>query len=166
MSAVIPARVTVGVWRTMLRMSGRRRWALTPRQSVESACARDGRDTVVAGCVRLLTGDDSDVTLIISLGGPHAERVLDGGPTEDQRYWLRVWAARGLLWAWDDNATEAVRSALRDPAWRVREMCAKVIARHAVGDLLEAVADLREDPVPRVRTAAIRAVDTLARDAA
>ena len=67
--------------------------------------------------------------------------MLDGGPTEDQRYWLRVWAARGLLWAWDDTAIEAVRSGLRDPAWRVREMCAKVIARHAVGDLLEAVAD-------------------------
>jgi hypothetical protein len=45
-------------------------------------------------------------------------------------------------------------------------MCAKVIARHAVGDLLEAVAGRREDPVPRVRAAAIRAVDTLTRDAA
>jgi hypothetical protein len=139
---------------------------LTPRQSVDFACVRDGRDTIVAGCVRLLSGDDSDVTLIVTLGGPHAEHVLDGGPTEDQRYWLRVWAARGLLWAWDDSATEAVGSALRDPAWRVREMCAKVIARHAVGELLEAVARLRDDPVPRVRAAAIRAVNTLMRDAA
>ncbi len=147
-------------------MPGRRRWVPTPRQRVESACARDGRDSVVAGCVRLLAGDEGDVALIVELGGPHAERVLDGGPTEDQRYWLRVWAARGLLWAWDDTATEAVRSGLRDPAWRVREMCAKVIARHAVGDLLEAVADVRDDPVARVRAAAIRAVDTLTRDGA
>lgn len=45
-------------------------------------------------------------------------------------------------------------------------MCAKVIARHAVGDLLEAVAGIRDDPVPRVRAAAIRAVDNLMRDAA
>lgn len=150
----------------MLRMSVRRRWLLTPRQSVELACARDGLDTVVAGCVRLLAGDDRDVQLIVALGGPHAERVLDGGPAETQRYWLRVWAARGLLWAWDDNAIEAIGSALRDPAWRVREMGAKVIARHVVGDLLDAVADLRDDPVSRVRAAATRAVDALLRDGA
>lgn len=48
--------------------------------------------------------------------------------------------------------------ATEDPYWRVREMAAKVVARHVVADALEAVGLLREDPVPRVRAAAERAV--------
>ena len=44
---------------------------------------------------------------------------------------------------------------------KLREMAAKVVARHLVGDLLSAVADLRTDPVPRVRAAADRAVARL-----
>jgi len=37
-------------------------------------------------------------------------------------------------------------------------MAAKVVARHLVGEATGAVADLREDPVPRVRQAAQRAL--------
>ncbi len=37
-------------------------------------------------------------------------------------------------------------------------MAAKVIARNRVGDALAAVAALKDDPVPRVRSAADRAV--------
>jgi len=40
----------------------------------------------------------------------------------------------------------------------VREMAAKVIARHEVGDALGAVFALTHDPVARVRAAASRAV--------
>jgi hypothetical protein len=40
-------------------------------------------------------------------------------------------------------------------------MAAKVIARRLVGDGLEAAASLREDPVPRVRAAAERALAAL-----
>ena len=40
-------------------------------------------------------------------------------------------------------------------------MAAKVIAAHRVGDALDAVAALRDDPVERVRTAAARAVTLL-----
>jgi uncharacterized protein (UPF0147 family) len=40
-------------------------------------------------------------------------------------------------------------------------MAAKVIARHHVGNALEAVAALRDDSVPRVRAAAQRAVEIL-----
>lgn len=87
--------------------------------------------------------------------------MLGGGPRPDQRYWFRVWGARGLLWNWDDSATGAITAALRDPSWRVREMAAKVIARHLVGDALAAVAGLRDDPAPRVRAAANRAVARL-----
>ena len=130
-------------------------WGLTPRQSIEAECARRGKDAVVAGCVDLLAGREADPDLVIALGGPGATRVVNG---ENKRYWLRVWGARGLLWAWDDAATAAVTAALGDDHWRVREMACKVIARHRVGDALPVVADLRDDPIPRVRDAASRAV--------
>jgi len=44
---------------------------------------------------------------------------------------------------------------------RGREMAAKVIGKHNVGDALEAVAGLTGDQVPRVRAAASRALITL-----
>jgi len=40
-------------------------------------------------------------------------------------------------------------------------MATKVVARHLLGDLLIAVAELRADPVPRVRAVADRAVAVL-----
>jgi hypothetical protein len=101
-----------------------------------------------------------DPALLLALAGPGAGTFLDGQPRDDT-YWLRVWGARGLLWAWDDSARPAVRQALRDEHWRVREMAAKVVARHELGDTLPVVAGLRDDPVPRVRAAATRAVAVL-----
>jgi hypothetical protein len=151
----------------------------SPRQRIEAECARRGRPAVIDGCVALLRGGTVDTRLIVVLGGPHAEVLLGDEPGES--YWFRVWAARGLLWAWDDSnsndstsndstsndstsndrAADAIAVALRDESWRVREMAAKVVARHAVGDALSVVADLRDDPVPRVRAAATRAVAVL-----
>jgi hypothetical protein len=90
-------------------------------------------------------------------GGPAARSVLDGA----QQYWLRVWAARALLYAWDDMAREAVHDALADEAWRVREMAAKVVARRLIGEALAVIAELRQDPVRRVRLAAERATAIL-----
>jgi hypothetical protein len=132
-------------------------WGKTPRESVEQECARRGKDEVVAGCVELLTGGETDAQLIVALGGPPAHWVVSGEPSGPP-YWLRVWAARGLLWAWDDVAFQAVQAALYDEAWRVREMALKVVARHELEDALSAVVDLQEDPVARVRRAASRAL--------
>lgn len=132
-------------------------WGLTPRQSIELECARRGEAGVVAGCVGLLAGRDADDGLVFAIGGPLARAVLDGR----QRYWLRVWAMRALLYVWDDTARTAVLSGLADEAWRVREMAAKVIARRRLGEALTAVAELRHDPVARVRAAAARAVTSL-----
>jgi len=87
--------------------------------------------------------------------------VLDGHEGGKSGYWPRVWAARGLLHAWDERAVQAIIYATTDDAWRVREMAAKVIARHRVGDALTAVAELENDPVPRVRAAGKRAVVVL-----
>jgi hypothetical protein len=133
---------------------------LRPRDRIDAECARRGKDAVVAGCVALLEGRGTDGELIVALGGPPARWAVGAG-VEGPRYWRRVWAARGLLWAWDDSAAPAIRTALVDDAWRVREMAAKVVARHRLGDALPIVADLHSDPTPRVRAAASRAVVVL-----
>jgi HEAT repeat protein len=134
---------------------------MTPRQSIESECERRGRLAVISGCIDLLQGRDVDDGLVLALGGPAAEYVLSGREGGKSGHWPRVWAARGLMYAWEDNATPAVIAATADEAWRVREMAAKVIARHGLGDTLSAVARLRKDPVARVRVAAERAVEIL-----
>lgn len=143
-------------------MARRSIWELTPQQSIEAECARRGRPRVVAGCLALLAGERCDDALVRALAGPAADPYLDGTATGE--HWFRVWGARGLLWAWLDSpaARSALVQALSDEAWRVREMAAKVVARHLVGDALDAVAALRDDRVPRVRAAAERAVARLA----
>jgi HEAT repeat protein len=133
---------------------------MTPRQSVEKECRERGRSVVVAGCVDLLAGKDVDPSLVYALGGPPARWAVSGGEGGPD-YWLRVWAARGLLWAWDDSAGPALEQALSDPAWRVREMAAKVAGRHRHGDLLQPLERLRDDPHQRVRAAAERAVSRI-----
>jgi len=95
---------------------------------------------------------------VVALGGPHAEDVLGRSEGGKSGYWPRLWAARALLYAWDDVATNAIGLATMDESWRVREMSARVIARHFVGNALDDVAKLRDDSVERVRLAAERAV--------
>jgi HEAT repeat protein len=102
-------------------------------------------------------GETADAELLLALAGPAARRFLDGEPHEDD-YWLRVWGARGLLWAWDERALPEIRAALRDGAWRVREMALKAVAHHVVEGLAAEVAPLRADPNQRVRAAAERAL--------
>jgi len=87
--------------------------------------------------------------------------VLGGRAGGGSGYWPRVWAARALLYAWEDSAAPAVARAAADESWRVREMVAKVVARHGIDDAFTAVAGLLDDPVPRVRAAAERAVRNL-----
>jgi HEAT repeat protein len=116
---------------------------------------------VADGCVDLLIDRGADPELIVALGGPPAvwaETGAAGGPA----YWLKVWAARGLLWNWDEVAVPAVLSVLDDEAWRVREMAPKVVARHKVGEAAAIVARLEQDSSPRVRAAAERARARLA----
>jgi HEAT repeats len=132
-------------------------WGKTPRESIEQECARRGKDAVVAGCIELLGGGESDAELILALGGPPARWVVTGAPSGPP-YWLRVWATRGLLWAWDDAALQSIEVALNDDAWRVREMALKVVARHRLEDTVLTVIELQEDPAARVRAAASRAL--------
>lgn len=132
---------------------------MLPKESIAAECGRRGKDEFVAGCVALLRGEPVGDRLVLALGGAHAAAVLDSGP--ESQYWLRVWAARGLLWEWGDAAVPALLGALRDEHWRVREMAAKVVARNKVGAAFKAVEPLRADAVPRVAAAADRAIRVL-----
>jgi len=138
-----------------------------PAQSVAAECQRRGAAAVVSGCIDLLVARGANETrevddaLVLALGGAAAPHVLGGGEGGKQGYWPRVWAARGLLYVWEDRAAPAIAAAAADDAWRVREMAARVIARHRVDDALEAVTGLRVDQVARVRAAADRALARL-----
>lgn len=137
------------------------RWGITPRQSIEAECARRGRLKLIADCVDILEGRSTDDELLLALAGPAARVVLDGREGGRHGYWPRVWAARGLLHTWDDVATEAVIHATSDDSWRVREMIAKVVAAHGVESATQALATMLDDPVPRVRIVAERALTKL-----
>ena len=143
-------------------------WGTTPHRSIEAACGRRGTGTVVRECLTLLGGGDADPSTVEALAGPGAPRLLDAPP--EQRYWLRVWGARGLLWALampGAPAADAKRvcgpllEALGDEHWRVREMALKVVARYRLDDAQPAVVGLLDDATPRVRTAAARALRLL-----
>jgi HEAT repeat protein len=131
----------------------------TPQLRVELACRKHGAFAVADACMRLLAGAEIDPVMRAVFGDQHSPKWLE---SDVNQYWLRVWGARGLLWNWDSRAVDAVRTALSDEAWRVREMALKVIARHRVDDLQPLVTELVDDPVPRVRAAASRALTLLA----
>ncbi|MHB8380386.1 MAG: HEAT repeat domain-containing protein [Acidimicrobiales bacterium] len=133
-------------------------WGTTPRASVEAECRRVGTAKVVANCVQILRNGGVDEQTLHVLAGPSAAEILRGKEGGVSGYWPRVWAMRGLLYAWDVSATRAVIEGASDESWRVREMCAKVVARRSVVDAFDAMARLRSDPVVRVRKAAERAL--------
>jgi hypothetical protein len=131
---------------------------MTPKQSIELECDRRGRRVVVEDCVAIVSGRHVNNDFLRVIGGPSAENVLQGRDGGVDGYWPRVWAARGLLHVWDDVATDAIIDATAHEAWRVREMAAKVIARHRVRPAVDAVVILLDDEVARVRAAANRAI--------
>ena len=151
-----PARVARNgvVWDSR-PMAGKPIAPATPRERIESEVARRGAAAVADDCIALLRGS-TELKYLRSVAGAGANKYFDGKEHHDL-YWFRVWALRALLWSWDPRAEPEVCEALSDEAWRVREMAAKVVARHLVGDAGPALAALSDDPVPRVRQAAERA---------
>lgn len=131
---------------------------MLPRERIDEAVTRYGRDTLAQWCAGLLSGQiapgDPDWPPLTSLGGQHATLFERGHP----EYWARVWAARGFLYVWRDDAAPAVVAALADPAWRVREMAAKVARLREIGEAADALAVIVDDETPRVRRAALRAL--------
>lgn len=116
-------------------------------------------------CTGLLGGDALELDIGEVLAGAAARQVIEGGEGGVLGYWTRVWALRGLLYAWEDSAGAAVTGHLDDESWRVREMALKVVARRRLDDALEGAARRQDDPVARVRRAAERALVVLATDA-
>lgn len=114
-------------------------WGMSPRGRIERECQRQGTSRVAAQCVAILNGAEIDAAV---LAGPGAASVLEGAAGGVSGYWPRVWALRGLLYVWDELATKCVIGAASDEAWRVREMCAKVVARHQIDAALEVMTEL------------------------
>jgi hypothetical protein len=103
--------------------------------------------------------------MLMALGGAHALNVIRGGEGGVEGYWPRVWAMRSFLYAWDPGATDVVIAGAKDSHWRVREMSAKVVARHRLDDAHDAMTTLVDDDVARVRAAAERALIRLVQSA-
>ena len=119
-----------------------------------AAVAKYGEREVVDRAVALVSGANAGEEFLLWVGGRHARGILDGAPP---LYWPEVWGARTLLHVWDPSAAVAVVASLADGAWRVREMCLRVVAERAVDASTQARA-LLTDEVPRVRAAAARAL--------
>lgn len=113
-------------------------------------------------CVRLYRemdwGDEPELmSYLAGRAGPRWVQLGFG----TQGYFVRTWALRAMLYAWDESASTTVIDALEDEHWRPREMALKVVAKRLVGGDIDAVARLRDDPVPRVQAAARRALGRL-----
>lgn len=135
-----------------------------PRDWLAAAVAAYGESSLALWCADLIVGtvdpiDPSGIPLVALGGAPAAyyvERAADGDPEPD--YWPRVWGARGLLYVWNAGAEDAVVRGLDDAAWRVREMCAKVIRLREIGAAGDRLAELCADEVTRVRVSVLRAL--------
>lgn len=135
----------------------------TPREHWAAVERQHGVARTVRWCAELLTGavtaEESEHPAFDALGREgYLERILAGNAPD---YWIRVWAARGLLYVWEESAAPSVVAGLSDEHWRVREMCAKVCRLRGLGQAADDLASLITDAVPRVRLAATRALAEL-----
>ena len=124
------------------------------KERLAAAVERYGESGVIARSLSLLAGNDEGEDFLLFVGGDHAQGILDGAPV---LYWPELWGARALLHVWNASAVQAIVSATDNPAWRVREMSARVIAAHGLSAASE-LSELLSDDVPRVRVAAARAL--------
>lgn len=126
----------------------------SPGDRIAAAVARLGEQAVVDRSASLLMGGNEGEEFLLVVGGRHAQGVLDGAPP---LYWPEVWGARALTFVWAGSAAPAVHRGLGDQAWRVREMCARVVFLRGLPEQVALVA-LLSDEVARVRAAAARAL--------
>lgn len=128
--------------------------SLPPQKRIEVAVNKYGEEEVVAGAVSLMRGNNEGEVFLLYVGGEHAQGILDGAPV---LYWPELWGTRTLLYVWDDSAIDAVIDALQNPAWRVREMAARVVAARNI-PATEELLGLLTDETPRVRIAGAKAL--------
>ncbi|MBO0812999.1 MAG: HEAT repeat domain-containing protein [Microlunatus sp.] len=130
-----------------------------PREHWAAMQRRYGAAQVTEWCADLITGriatraDHPAVDMLST--GSHIQRIRSGVSPD---YWVRAWAARALLYVWEDDAAPAVVTGLSDQHWRVRELCAKVCRVRDLGAAADRLAVLVTDQTPRVRVAAIKAL--------
>ncbi|WP_256971543.1 HEAT repeat domain-containing protein [Microbacterium esteraromaticum] len=127
---------------------------LPPKKRLAAAVERYGEPSVVERSLSLLAGNNEGEDFLLYVGGDHAQGILDGAPV---LYWPELWGARALLYVWNDSAAPAIIDAMNNPAWRVREMSARVVAARELSAASELSA-LLTDKVPRVRVAAAKAL--------
>lgn len=123
-------------------------------QRLAAAVERYGQSEFVERVLELMKGYDEGDDLLLYVGGDHAQGILDGAPV---LYWPELWGTRALLYVWDESAAPAVIGTLANPAWRVREMGARVVATRELPATSE-LAGLLDDSVARVRSAAARSL--------
>ncbi|HEY5320256.1 MAG TPA: HEAT repeat domain-containing protein, partial [Galbitalea sp.] len=129
----------------------------SPAARIADAVARFGEREVADRAAALLAGANEGEEFLLWVGGRHAQGILDGAPA---LYWPELWGARALLYAWDDVAAPAVQRGLANQAWRVREMCGRVVVARELPFAAE-VAPLLTDEVARVRAIAARAIGAI-----
>jgi hypothetical protein len=126
----------------------------SPGDRIALAIATFGERDVADRAAALLRGTNEGEEFLLWVGGRHAQGILDGAPA---LYWPEVWGARTLLYAWDAPAGAVIQLSLSNRAWRVREMCCRVVAARELpfgAELLPLLAD----EVARVRANAARAL--------
>ena len=126
----------------------------SPADRIAFAVAALGEDEVVDRAKALLAGLNAGEEFLLWVGGKHAQGILDGAPP---LYWPEVWGARTFLHAWNDSAAPGIEAGLTNQAWRVREMCARVIATRSL-PFAEGLRPLLTDDTARVRAQAARAL--------
>lgn len=125
-----------------------------------------GIHATVDTCLALLDGHEDYGLLPVPLtylAGAQAVGKLGRGDLtlRQQSHWPRVWAGRALRHVWLTYAEPGVVAALADPAWRVREVAAKVVDQRRLGSAVEPLRPLLRDRELRVRVAAVRALGAI-----
>ncbi|NYE96499.1 hypothetical protein FHU41_002749 [Psychromicrobium silvestre] len=119
-----------------------------PGTLIEQGVKEYGYELMIQATLELLCGEVPAIPL-----------QAFGGTSGWQPYWLPTWGARACLYLWHEDCTEPILAGLGSEFWRAREMCAKVCRYREVG--LSELSPLLNDPIPRVRAAAARAIGSL-----
>jgi HEAT repeat protein len=129
----------------------------SPGDRIALAITKFGEREVADRAAALLSGNNEGEEFLLWVGGRHAQGILDGAPA---LYWPEVWGARTLLYAWDEPAGTVVKTGLGNQAWRVREMCCRVVAARELPFAAELL-PLLADEVARVRANSARALGVI-----
>ena len=127
---------------------------LPTAERLNAAIAHYGETAVIDNSIALLRGKNAGKDFLMYAGGRHALGILDGAPA---LYWPELWGARAFLHVWNESAAPYIVVGLSNQAWRVREMCAKVVLLRDL-QVVPKLVRLTTDEIPRVRAAALHAL--------